>query len=161
MRGKPCRSGRKRIGLRCSYVGVLRREERLGAFGMLARHAFRYELIPTDEQHRDVRRFAASCQFAFNRALAMQKARCEQGEKKLGYPGLCKLLTAWRNRGCQSPLVGRSNPGYRPAARAVMKPAVLVHTLGIVPEIPIEMVCNQVDSKPAKKKARHRHPAIQ
>ena len=133
----------------------------MGAFGMLARHAFKYELIPADEQHRYVRRFAASCQFAFNRALVVQKARREQGEKKLGHPGPCKLLTAWRNRGCQYPLVGRSNPGHRPAARAVMKPAVLVHTLGIMSQIPIEMVCNQVESKPAKKKARHRHPAIQ
>jgi hypothetical protein len=53
----------------------LRKGERLGAFGILARHAFKYELIPTDEQHRYVRRFAASRQFAFNRALAMQKAR--------------------------------------------------------------------------------------
>jgi len=27
----------------------------------------------------------------------MQKARYERGEKKLGYAGLCKALTAWRN----------------------------------------------------------------
>ena len=30
-------------------------------------------------------------------ALALQKERYEQGEKKLGYAGLCKLLTEWRN----------------------------------------------------------------
>ncbi|MEN9212370.1 MAG: hypothetical protein Q6K35_06070 [Thermostichus sp. DG02_4_bins_136] len=29
--------------------------------------------------------------------MALQKARYEQGEKKLGYAGLCKLLTEWRN----------------------------------------------------------------
>jgi putative transposase len=33
----------------------------------------------------------------FNQALAMQKALYEQGEKKLGYAGLCKSLTVWRN----------------------------------------------------------------
>jgi putative transposase len=44
-----------------------------------------------------MRRFAGSCRFVFNKALAMQKALYEQGEKKLGYAGLCKSLTAWRN----------------------------------------------------------------
>ena len=44
-----------------------------------------------------MRRFAGSCRFVFNIALAMQKALYEQGEKKLGYAGLCKALTTWRN----------------------------------------------------------------
>lgn len=44
-----------------------------------------------------MRRFAGSCQFVFNKAPALQKERYEQGETKLGYAGLCKLLTAWRN----------------------------------------------------------------
>ena len=59
--------------------------------------AFKYELMPTGEQQRDMRRFAGSCRFVFNKALAMQKDRYKQGEKKLGYAGLCKLLTEWRN----------------------------------------------------------------
>ena len=44
-----------------------------------------------------MRRFAGSCRFVYNKALALQKERYEQGEKKLGYSGLCKLLTEWRN----------------------------------------------------------------
>ena len=44
-----------------------------------------------------MRRFAGSCRFVFNKALALQKKRYERGEKKLGYAGLCKLLTEWRN----------------------------------------------------------------
>ena len=44
-----------------------------------------------------MRHFAGSCRFVFNKALALQKERYEQGEKKLGYAGLCKLLTEWRN----------------------------------------------------------------
>jgi len=59
--------------------------------------AFKFELRPTGEQQRQMRRFAGSCRFVFNKALALQKERYEQGEKKLGYAGLCKELTAWRN----------------------------------------------------------------
>ncbi len=59
--------------------------------------AFKYELMPTGEQQRDMHRFAGSCRFVFNKALALQKERYERGEKKLGYAGLCKLLTQWRN----------------------------------------------------------------
>lgn len=59
--------------------------------------AFRFELQPNGEQARSMRRFAGSCRFVFNKALAMQKAIHEGGEKKLGYAGLCKTLTEWRN----------------------------------------------------------------
>lgn len=59
--------------------------------------AFKYELMPTGEQQRQMRRVAGSCRFVFNQALALQKERYEGNEKKLGYAGLCKQLTAWRN----------------------------------------------------------------
>lgn len=59
--------------------------------------AYKFELRPDGQQERQIRRFAGSCRFVFNKALALQKARYEQGEKKLGYAGLCKLLTEWRN----------------------------------------------------------------
>jgi putative transposase len=59
--------------------------------------AFKFELMPNGQQERQMRRFAGSCRFVYNKALALQKARYEQGEKKLGYAGLCKLLTEWRN----------------------------------------------------------------
>lgn len=58
--------------------------------------AYKYELQPNGDQQRNMRRFVGSCRFVFNKALAMQKARYEQGEKKLGYAGLCKLLTEWK-----------------------------------------------------------------
>ncbi|MCL2459403.1 MAG: transposase [Desulfobulbus sp.] len=44
-----------------------------------------------------MRCFAGSCRFVLNKALALQKGRYENGDKKLGYAGLCKLLTGWRN----------------------------------------------------------------
>ena len=59
--------------------------------------AYKYELMPDGQQERQMRRFAGSCRFVFNKALALQKERYEQDEKKLGYAGLCKLLTEWRN----------------------------------------------------------------
>ena len=43
-----------------------------------------------------MRRFAGSCRFVFNKALALQKERHEQGDKKLGYAQLCKQLTQWK-----------------------------------------------------------------
>ncbi|GAB3625680.1 RNA-guided endonuclease TnpB family protein [Pandoraea terrae] len=53
--------------------------------------------MPSGEQQRQMRRFAGACRFVFNRALALQKERYERDEKKLGYAGLCKRLTEWRN----------------------------------------------------------------
>jgi putative transposase len=63
---------------------------------MIRLQAFKYEIQPNGEQQRQMRRFAGSCRFVFNKALAMQKDRYEQGEKKLGYTDLCKELTAWK-----------------------------------------------------------------
>ena len=64
--------------------------------------AYKYELMPNGQQQRDMRRFAGSCRFVFNKTLALQKERYEHGEKKLGYTGLCKALTEWRN-GTETP----------------------------------------------------------
>ncbi|MBB3192453.1 RNA-guided endonuclease InsQ/TnpB family protein [Halomonas cerina] len=59
--------------------------------------AFKYELMPNGEQVRKMRQFAGMARFVFNRGLALQNARFEAGEKKLGYAALCKELTGWRN----------------------------------------------------------------
>jgi putative transposase len=58
--------------------------------------AYKFELRPNGEQERQMSRFAGSCRFVYNKALAMQKARYEAGEKRLGYAGLCKELTQWK-----------------------------------------------------------------
>jgi len=55
-----------------------------------------------------MRRFAGSCRFVFNKALDLQKKLYERGEKKLGYAGLCKILTEWKAQPatawlCESP----------------------------------------------------------
>lgn len=59
--------------------------------------AFQYTLMPNGAQQRLMRRFAGSCRFVYNKALALQKARYEQKEKRLSYVGLCKELTGWRH----------------------------------------------------------------
>ena len=69
---------------------------------MLRLQAYKYEILPNGEQQRRMRRFAGSCRFVFNQALALQKERYERGEKKLGYASLCQLLTQWR-RGTETP----------------------------------------------------------
>ena len=58
--------------------------------------AYRFELKTTGEQQRNMRRFAGSCRFVFNKALAMQQERYKAGEKNLGYASLCKSLTEWK-----------------------------------------------------------------
>ena len=59
--------------------------------------AFKYELRPNGQQQRQMRRFAGSCRFVFNKALALQKANYEAGGKYIGYVAMAKHLTAWRN----------------------------------------------------------------
>lgn len=66
--------------------------------GMERLQAFKYELMPNGQQAELMRRFAGSCRFVFNKALALQKYRHEQGKKKLGYADLCSLLTQWKEQ---------------------------------------------------------------
>src|SRR5205814_2316928 len=47
--------------------------------------AFKFELRTDDTQRRQMRCFAGSCRFVYNRGLALQKAHFEAGEPKLGW----------------------------------------------------------------------------
>ncbi|MBC3871479.1 RNA-guided endonuclease InsQ/TnpB family protein [Undibacterium oligocarboniphilum] len=58
--------------------------------------AYRFELQPNGKQQRQMRRFAGSCRFVYNKALALQQERHKAGEKNLGYAALCKALTEWK-----------------------------------------------------------------
>jgi putative transposase len=50
--------------------------------------AFKYELMPTGEQQRQMRRFAGSCRFVFNKALALQKENAtRQARRSSAMPG--------------------------------------------------------------------------
>jgi len=67
------------------------------SISMTRRQAFKYRIEPTGEQQRKLRQFAGSCRFVFNKALALQQANREAGEKFIGYVPMAKHLTAWRN----------------------------------------------------------------
>jgi len=69
----------------------------------MERHeAYRFELRPNGEQQCQIRRFAGSCRFVYNKALALQKANHEAGGKFVGYVAMAKHLTEWRN-GTETP----------------------------------------------------------
>ena len=57
--------------------------------------SYKFETRPKGSQSQRLGRFAGSRRFVFNRALALQKERHQQGQKPLGYAGLCRLLTKW------------------------------------------------------------------
>ena len=58
--------------------------------------AFKFALRPHGQQLRNLRQFAGSCRFVYNKALALNVARYENKEKRLGYAGLCALLPNWK-----------------------------------------------------------------
>ncbi|MCX4149022.1 MULTISPECIES: transposase [Paraburkholderia] len=64
--------------------------------------AFKFELMPTVEQARKMRQFAGARRFVYNRALALQQENREAGGKFIGYVGMAKRLTEWRN-GLETP----------------------------------------------------------
>jgi putative transposase len=59
--------------------------------------AFKFELMPDGNQERDMRRFAGSCRFVFNKALALQTANHETGNKFISYVEMANLLPAWKS----------------------------------------------------------------
>jgi putative transposase len=63
---------------------------------VLRLQAFKFELRPNGQQLRNLRQFAGSCRFVYNRALALNVERYEKKEKRLGYAGLCALLPNWK-----------------------------------------------------------------
>ncbi len=58
--------------------------------------AYQYELMPNGEQRRNMRRFAGSCRFVFNKALALQKENHEAGNKFIGYVAMAANLPVWK-----------------------------------------------------------------
>ena len=63
---------------------------------MLRLQAFQFEGMPNGEQLRNLRQFAGSCRFVYNKALALNRERYEKKEQRLGYAKLCALLPHWK-----------------------------------------------------------------
>lgn len=55
--------------------------------------AYKFKLKTKPRQAQFLWRIAGSCRYIYNQALALQKQRYEQGDKKLNYAGLCKMVT--------------------------------------------------------------------
>ncbi len=85
-------------------------------YDMQRLQAYRFELKPNGEQQRLMRRFAGSCRFVYNKALAMQQERHKAGEKKLGYASLCKSLTEWK---AQAETLGLSETPSQPLQQSL------------------------------------------
>lgn len=79
------------------FFPVARHIETKYIYAMRRLQAFKYELMPNDQQQRQMARFAGACRFVFNKALALQKTNYEAGGKFIGYVAMAKHLTAWRN----------------------------------------------------------------
>jgi putative transposase len=59
--------------------------------------AYKYELMPSGEQQHDMRRFAGSCRFVFNKALALETANHAAGNKFIRYVEMANMLPLWKN----------------------------------------------------------------
>lgn len=64
--------------------------------GMKRLQAYKFQLSPTGEQERQFRRIAGSCRFVWNKALALQIANHEAGEKFINHFAMCKWLPVWK-----------------------------------------------------------------
>ncbi len=58
--------------------------------------AFKFQLMPTGAQQCDMRRFAGSCRFVYNKALALQKENFEAGNKYISYVSMASNLPSWK-----------------------------------------------------------------
>lgn len=58
--------------------------------------AYKFELAPNGAQARDMRRFAGSCRFVYNKALVLQRANHEAGQKFIGYVSMAANLPIWK-----------------------------------------------------------------
>ena len=66
-------------------------------FDMTRLQAYKFRLEPTFDQQILLKKFAGCVRVVWNKGLALQQALYADGQKKLGYAGLCKELTNWRN----------------------------------------------------------------
>lgn len=59
--------------------------------------AYKFQLRPKMRHSVAMGRFAGSCRFVWNRALALEKENYEKHKKRLGYYKLAGLLKAWKS----------------------------------------------------------------
>jgi putative transposase len=68
---------------------------------MNRQQAYKFELRPTGEQQRQMHRFAGSCRFVYNKALALQQANHASGNKYISYARMTGNLPVWKREAGQ------------------------------------------------------------
>ena len=58
--------------------------------------AFKFQLMPDGEQQHSMRRFAGSCRYVYNKALALQKENHKAGKPFVGYVPMAANLPIWK-----------------------------------------------------------------
>ena len=58
--------------------------------------AYKFELMPNGEQHKNMRRFAGGCRFVYNRALALQQESQKAEGGYIRYEEMAKCLPLWK-----------------------------------------------------------------
>ena len=58
--------------------------------------AYKFQIMPSGEQQRYMRRIVGSCRYVWNKALALQIANHEAGEKFTNHFVMCKWLPVWK-----------------------------------------------------------------
>jgi putative transposase len=64
--------------------------------GMKRLQAYKFRIEPNGEQQRAMRRIAGTCRFVWNKALALQIANHQQGQKFVNHFDMCKWLPVWK-----------------------------------------------------------------
>lgn len=88
-----CNAKTQCLPRRISFVNCI--DQEYDALRCDCKHA-NSALRPNGEQIRNLRQFAGSCRFIYNKALALNVERYETKQKRLGYAGLCALLPNWK-----------------------------------------------------------------
>ena len=58
--------------------------------------AYKFELMPNGEQRRQMSRFAGSCRYVYNRALAVQQESHKAEAGYVRYADMAKSLPLWK-----------------------------------------------------------------
>ena len=64
--------------------------------GMKRLQAYKFRIEPNGEQQRAMRRISGTCRFVWNKALALQIANHQRGQKFVEHFDMCKWLPVWK-----------------------------------------------------------------
>ncbi len=64
--------------------------------GMKRLQAYKFRIEPNGEQQRAMRRISGTCRFVWNKALALQIANHQRGQKFVNHFDMCKWLPVWK-----------------------------------------------------------------